>query len=38
MTMAADALNRFTENVEDGKYANVAELKRDLAPIVRQNR
>jgi hypothetical protein len=38
MEMAAEALNDFATRVADGKYANIAELKRDLAPIVRQNR
>jgi hypothetical protein len=38
MHMAAEALSGYTDRVSDGKYANVAELKRDLAPILRQNR
>jgi hypothetical protein len=32
-----NALGAYTDKVIDGKYANVAELKRDLAPILRQN-
>jgi RNA polymerase sigma factor (sigma-70 family) len=38
MHMAAMALARFTENITDGKYANMQELKAELGPIVRQNR
>jgi RNA polymerase sigma factor (sigma-70 family) len=38
MHMAAGALNDFAERVSSGQYETLAELKRDLAPIVRQNR
>jgi hypothetical protein len=38
MRMAAQGLQHMTEGVTTGKYASFAELKRDLANIVRQNR
>ena len=38
MNMAAQGLQHMTEGVATGKYASFAELKRDLANIVRQNR
>lgn len=38
MNMAAGGLHHFTEGVASGKYATLAELKRDIAPILRQNR
>jgi RNA polymerase sigma factor (sigma-70 family) len=38
MNMAAGALQHFTEGVASGKYTSMAELKRDIAPALRQNR
>src|SRR6185436_4431804 len=38
MHMAAGALARFTEQIADGKYENMQQLKSDLGPVMRQNR
>jgi hypothetical protein len=38
MNMAASGLQQFTEGVATGKYSTFAELKRDIAPMLRQNR
>src|SRR5262249_21171346 len=38
MRMAAEGLGHFSHAVANGKYANIAELKRDIAPLLRQNR
>ena len=36
--MAADAIGEFAGRVENGQYASLDELKRDIGPVLRQNR
>ncbi len=38
MQMAAGGLEQFTHAVASDRYATFAEVKRDIAPMLRQNR